>query len=89
MSRAWDAYWAWTGGNIGAMPLQALITIAVTLIFLRPLKRAWRKTFGERADIGDIRRAAEAAHRIAADLHERMTGEAHPDAPARRESEGK
>ena len=83
MSTAWHQYWTWCGSNVGAMPLQAVVTVVVTLIFLKPLKWAWRKVFGERADIEDVRRAAAAAHKIAADLHERMTGEAHPDAPER------
>jgi hypothetical protein len=81
MIALWDRYWAWVGGNVGAMPLQALITIAATLVFLKPLRRLWRRLFGEKADLEDIRRAAAAAHRIAADLHERLTGEAHEHAP--------
>lgn len=76
------AYWALTGGNILAMPLQSVIVVVATLVFRKPAARLWHRLVGERADMGDIRRAAEAAHRIAADLHERMTGEAHPDAPA-------
>lgn len=84
MIALWDRYWAWVGGNVGAMPLQAVITVVVTLAFRKPVSRLWHRLVGERPDIGDIRRAAEAAHRIAADLHERMTGEAHPDAPGNR-----
>jgi voltage-gated potassium channel len=34
-----------------------------------------------RDEIDDVRRSAQAAHRIAADLFERHTGERHPDAP--------
>lgn len=82
----WHSYWAWTGGNIGAMPLEFLITAAAALVLARPLRWLKRRLFGERLDVEDIRRAAAAAHRIAADLHERMTGEAHPDAPAKPES---
>jgi uncharacterized protein (DUF1800 family) len=37
----------------------------------------------------DAMKEAKAARKIAADLHERMTGEAHPDAPAKPESEAK
>lgn len=80
----WDSYWRWTGGNIGAMPLQALIATVAGLAFGRPLRSLWHRIVGERADMEDIRRAAAAAHRIAADLHERMTGDAHPDAPDHR-----
>ena len=77
----WHHYWAWVGGNVGAMPLQAVITVAATLLLRKPIKRAWHRAVGDRADIEDIRRMAAAAHRISADLFERHTGEAHPDAP--------
>lgn len=84
----WHHYWKWVGANVGAMPLQALITAAATLLLRKPLRRAWHALVGERADIKDIRRAAAAAHRIAADLFEHHTGERHQDAPER-ESEAK
>lgn len=76
------SYWDWVGGNVGAMPLQALIGVAAGLLLRRPLARAWRRLVGERADIEDIRRAAHAAHQIAADLFEHHTGQRHPAAPA-------
>lgn len=79
----WHHYWQWTGGNIGAMPLQALITAAAALLFRKPLRRAWHAAVGERADLDDLRRAAAAAHKIAADLHEHITGEQHPHAPGK------
>lgn len=82
-------YWALTGGNILAMPPEFVITVAAGLLFGKPLRRLWHRVFGERADIEDIRRAAAAAHRIAADLHEKLTGEAHPEAPAKTESEAR
>ena len=81
MIRLWDHYWSWVGGNVGAMPLQAVITVAATLALRKPISRAWKRAVGDRADIEDIRRMAAAAHRISADLFERHTGEAHPDAP--------
>ena len=84
----WHHYWTWVGGNVGAMPLQALITAAAALLFRKPLRRAWHALVGERADIDDLRRLAEGAHRIAADLHEHVTGERHPHAPDN-ESEAK
>lgn len=68
----WHSYWAWAGGNIGAMPLQWLITAACAYVLRGPLGRL----LGGRA----LREAA-AARRIAADLHERLTGDVHPDAP--------
>lgn len=102
--RAWDAYWAWAGGNIGAMPLEAAIGAAASVLFALLLRRrlarlaAWARGHltGEthavladlRREIGEVRGAAEkartsaaAAHRIAADTHEHLTGAEHPDAP--------
>jgi len=76
----WDAYWSWVGGNIGAMPLQALISLAAALLLVRPIKRAWHHLAGKH--ITAAREAAERAHRIAADLYEHHTGQRHPDAPA-------
>ena len=78
-------YWAWVGGNVGAMPLQAVITVAATLLLRKPVSKAWHRLVGERAEIEDIRRAAAAAHKIAADLHEHLTGEAHSHAPGKEE----
>ena len=74
-------YWAWVGGNVGAMPLQAVIAAAAGLVLRKPLRRAWRRAVGEKADIEDVKRMADAAHRIAADLFEHQTGERHQAAP--------
>lgn len=74
-------YWDWVGGNIGAMPLQALITVAVGFLLRRPIARAWHRMVGDHLDIEDVRVAAESAHKIMADLFEHVTGEAHPQAP--------
>lgn len=78
-------YWDLVGGNVLAMPLEALITAAaagLSALLLRPLIRrlwAWLK-----AELGaQALEEAKAARRIAADLHERLTGEVHPDAPAK------
>lgn len=76
----WHSYWAWAGSNIGAMPAEALIGGACTLVISPLLLRAWRR----------VRRAleaAEASHRIAADLYEHHTGRRHPAAPPDKESE--
>lgn len=96
MIALWDRYWAWVGGNVGAMPLQAVITVIATLLLGRPLRWLWHRVFGERADMQDLKRMAEAAERraataarIAADLFEHHTGEAHPEAPAKPESEAR
>ena len=69
MRHLWDSYWAWVGGNVGAMPLQALITGACAFVFRGPIGRA----------LG--RDEAKAARRIMADLYQHHTGRAHPDAP--------
>jgi hypothetical protein len=75
------SYWTWVGGNVGAMPLQAVIAAATAVLLRKPAARLWRQLVGERADLEDVRRAAEAAHRIAADLFEHHTGNKHQDAP--------
>jgi hypothetical protein len=69
----WHHYWAWTGGNIGALPLEFVITTAAAFVFRGPIGRL----IGGRAA-----RDAAAARRIAADLYRHHTGRAHPDAPA-------
>lgn len=69
------SYWSWVGGNVGAMPLQALITGAAGFALRNPLGRLLGR---------DAVEEARKAVRIAADLHLRLTGEAHPDAPERR-----
>ena len=76
-------YWAGVGGNVGAMPLQALITVAATLLLRKHVARWWHHLVGERADLEDVKRMAEAAHRIAADLFEHQTGQAHSHAPGK------
>ena len=88
MVTLWHHYWSWTGGNIGAMPLQAVIAAVAGIAFRKPLRKAWHALVGERADLADLRCAVTSAHRIAADLHEHVTGERHPHAPDN-ESEGK
>lgn len=74
-------YWAAVGGNIEAMPLQAVITVAATLLLRKHVARWWRHLVGEKADLEDVRRLAESARQIAADLFEHHTGGRHPDAP--------
>jgi hypothetical protein len=85
MQQLWDHYWAWVGGNVGAMPLQAVITVVATVVLRKHVRRGWHALVGERAEIEDIRRAAAAAHKIAADLFEHHTGGSHPEAPGKRE----
>jgi len=74
-------YWAAVAGNIEAMPLQAVITVAATLLLRRHVARWWRHLVGEKADLEDVRRMAESARRIAADLFEHQTGERHRESP--------
>lgn len=81
------SYWQWVGGNIGAMPLEALLAADASVVFRKHLRRflAWlQREGGEewREALAEV----QAARRIAADLFERHTGEQHPAAP---ESEGK
>jgi len=81
-------YWDWAGSNIGAMPACGLLAAGFAIGCRKPLARWWHKHFGVRAELAEIRDAAAAAHRIAADLFEHHAGHAHPCAP-HRESEGK
>lgn len=77
----WHQYWTWVGGNVGAMPLQAVITVAATLVLRKPISRLYHHVVGDRLDMDDVRAVAASAHKIAADLYEHVTGEAHPEAP--------
>lgn len=74
-------YWSEVAGNIEAMPLQAVITVLATLLLRKHVARWWRHLVGEKADLEDVKRMAESARQIAADLFEHKTGERHPDAP--------
>lgn len=76
-------YWAAVGGNIEAMPLQAVITVAATLLLRKHVARWWRHLVGEKADLEDAKKAL----RIVADLFEHHTGERHEDAPGTREED--
>jgi hypothetical protein len=86
MGNLWHSYWAWTGGNIGAlpleMPLEAALAAVFAVIFRKPLGRFIRwLSREEKTAWSDVLRAAEAAQRISADLYEHRTGRRHPDAP--------
>lgn len=75
----WDAYWGWAGSNVGAMPAEALVTVAATLVFRRPIARLLTWLRRERDDaLREAQADAEAARRIAADLYLHVTGEDHP-----------
>jgi hypothetical protein len=83
MGHLWHQYWAWVGGNVGAMPLQALISAVAAVLLavvFRPLLRrawAWLKHELSRPALEE----AKAARQIAADLHLHVTGRSHPAAP--------
>jgi hypothetical protein len=72
IAHAWHQYWSWVGGNIGAMPMEGGITAGLAWMFRGPIG----KLLGR-----DALKEARAARRIAADLHLKLTGEPHPDAP--------
>ena len=75
-------YWDWTGGNIGALPLEFIVTAIAGWIFRKPIRRLWDRLHKDaQGELAEIRRIAEQAHRIAADTHQHVTGHMHPDAP--------
>jgi hypothetical protein len=90
VTHLWHQYWSWTGGNIGAMPLEALVGavagVLAALLFRPLLQRLW--AWLKRELGGAALEEAKAARRIAADLYLHHTGRPHPDAPGT-ESEGK
>lgn len=80
------SYWQWTGGNVAALPLEALAASLAGLLLRRPLARLARWARGRLlADVhgrlDGIEHAARAAHRIAADSYKHHTGDEHPAAP--------
>lgn len=83
MIRLWHSYWAWVGGNVGAMPLQALISAAAALLLAVVLRPLWRRLWAWlKRELGAAaHEEAKAARRIAADLFEHHVGRPHPDAP--------
>lgn len=79
-------YWGWVGGNIGAMPLEALISAIAAVLLQRPIRRllAWLRR--ERtAMAAEALEEARKARLIAADLYLHVTGAEHPHAPERKE----
>jgi hypothetical protein len=71
----WHPYWAWVGGNIGAIPLEFAITAVAAAVFRKPIGRlvAWLR----REEIAEAR----AARQITADLYLHHTGHTHHLAP--------
>lgn len=83
---SWPAGATWS--NVLAMPACGLVAVMSAVVFRKPLSRWWHRLVGEHAGVEDIRRAADAAHRIAADLFEHHTGRRHPDAPGNGDDRG-
>lgn len=81
---AWLATW---GNNVAAVEW-ALAGSAAAFLGRHRIRRAvkdlralWARHHPLNDDLREIRQVAEAARRIAADTHERLTGERHPDSP--------
>ena len=75
----WHAYWGWAGSNIGAMPAEFVITVVVTLVFQKPIKKLLALLRRDAHEVlGKAQADAEAARAIAADLYRHVTGEEHP-----------
>lgn len=76
-------YWTWVGGNIGAMPLEACITVIAAYLARHPLARAvsWFRRESNKA-ARDALMEARLARRIMADLYRETTGRDHEHAPA-------
>jgi len=81
-------YWDWVGGNIGAMPLEAVITAIVAFLARRPLARAigWFRRESNKA-AREALLEARMARKIMADLYRETTGRDHENAPAAAEQE--
>lgn len=84
------------GGNIAAAPILAVAAALITWVthklgLLRrladrlgpPVAAWWAVHHPHKDKIDRALAAAEAAQRIAADTHEHLTGERHPDSPER------
>lgn len=85
MTRPWyDGYWwQWVFQNIIPTYVCLIAGAVIGFVFRGPISRLWRRAFGEKADIEDVKRMAAAAQRIAADLFEHHTGQRHQAAPDR------
>lgn len=80
----WPGTWGVTGNLVAAVLCAALGAAFGWLgrdFIGRRLSAWWATHHPHRAALEEIRAHAEAAHRIAADTHEQLTGRPHPDAP--------
>lgn len=71
-------YWELIRVNIYALPPEFIIGAIFGIAVDRPLRKWWKKNFGMKAELEDIRAVAGHARSIAADLFEHHTGEVHP-----------
>jgi hypothetical protein len=76
-----SAYWNYIGGNVAATPVCGALAVTFTVVFRKPIAAWWRRHFGAQADLRDIKKVAEDARQIAADVFEHHTGHAHHLAP--------
>ncbi len=76
-----------TGGNLVAAVLCAAAATAWGWLFRHRIKAWWVRIHPHSGVIAEIRDMAEAAHRIAADTHEHVTGQRHPDSPRAKDRE--
>lgn len=70
-----------TGGNLVASVLLTVLSLLGAWLGRRRIAVWWRAHHPHGPAIAEIRQIAAAAHRIAADTHEHLTGERHPDSP--------
>lgn len=73
-----------TAGNLVAAVICGAIAAAWGWLFRHRIRVWWARIHPHAGALAEIREIAEAAHRITADTHERLTGERHPDAPETR-----
>jgi hypothetical protein len=72
------------GGNLVAWVICGALGAAGTYLLRHRLRAWWAAHHPHSAALAEIRQIAEAAHRIAADTHEHVTGSRHPDSPGAR-----
>lgn len=72
IAHAWKDYWAWTGGNIGAMPLEFVITTAVTWLFRKKVA-AFMRRFAETA-VSEVHEHLARVHEEIRNLRESHEG---------------
>jgi len=69
------------GGNLVAWVICGAIAGTWAWLFRHRIRAWWARIHPHGGAIAEIRQIAESAHQIAADTHEHLTGQRHPDAP--------